>query len=100
MSNLRHPVAVVAFLLATALIGPQPAGADDLPGGGDNAAVAVNTEDGASVFRLAFSIRQVAGGVVDETNSAYALASCVDCQTVALAFQVVLVWGGAQVVVP
>ena len=77
-----------------------PAAADDAPGGDDNAAVAVNTEDGASVFRLAFSIRQVSDDVVDQTNTAYALASCTDCQTVALAFQVVLVRGDADVVVP
>ena len=101
MSNGRRLVAVLSLLVATALVASSPASAaDDLPGGDDNAAVAVNTEDGGTVFRLAFSIRQVANGVIDETNSAYALASCNDCQTVALAFQVVLVWGGAQVVVP
>ncbi len=65
-----------------------------------NQAIAVNTEDGASLFRLAFSVRTVADGVVDQENAAVALASCVDCRTVALAFQIVLVTGGADVVVP
>ena len=92
-------VLVLSALSALALSAP-PAGADDAPGGGDNAAVAVNTDDGASLFRLAFSVRIVANGAVDETNSAYALASCTDCQTVALAFQVVLVTNNANVVVP
>ena len=87
---------LVALLLAAApvLAVLAPAAA------GDNTAVAVNTEDGASVFRLAFSVRMVANGVIDEKNTAYALASCTDCQTVALAFQVILVWNNPDVVVP
>jgi putative peptide zinc metalloprotease protein len=68
--------------------------------GDDTAAVAINTQDGATVFRLAFSVRKVANGVVDQTNTAVALASCTDCQTIALAFQVVLVRGDANVVTP
>ena len=98
----RLPAVLVLVLsaLSALALSAAPAGADDAPGGGDNAAVAVNTDDGASLFRLAFSVRIVANGVVDETNSAYALASCTDCQTVALAFQVVLVTNNANVVVP
>lgn len=65
-----------------------------------NNATAVNTEDGASVFRFALSIQEVTDGVVDQTNTASAQASCVDCTTVALAFQVILVSGSAGVVVP
>ena len=87
-------------VVCVALAAAPAAAQDDAPGGDDNAAVAVNTQDGGSVFRLAFSVRQVSNGVVDQTNAAYALASCTDCQTVALAFQVVLVRGGAEVVVP
>ena len=88
--------ALVAIVL---LAGAPEAGAQERTGD-DNLAVAVNTQDGASVFRLAFSIRRVADGVVDQTNTAVALASCSDCQTVALAFQVVLVRGDADVVAP
>jgi len=66
----------------------------------DNAAVAVNTKDGTSVFKLAFSIRHVMGDVVDETNAAVAYASCESCQTVAVAIQVVLVMGDPSVVTP
>lgn len=91
--------ALVALLVA---LGPAPGAlAADEPSGGDtNQAVAVNTEDGASVFRLAFSIRQVTDGVVDQENLAYAYASCTDCRTVALAFQVVIVVGDANYVAP
>lgn len=88
--------ALIAIVL---LAGAPTAGAQERTGD-DNVAVAVNTQDGASVFRLAFSIRRVADGVVDQTNTAVALASCSDCQTVALAFQVVLVRGDADVVAP
>jgi putative peptide zinc metalloprotease protein len=100
MTTPRRLSAIIAIAVSSVLWAAPAAMADDLPGGDDNAAVAVNTEDGASVFRLAFSVRMVANGVVDQTNSAYALASCTDCQTVALALQVVLVWGDANVVVP
>jgi putative peptide zinc metalloprotease protein len=101
MTRIRRLAVVLACIIAAPVLAVAPAAAGELAqGGDDNAAVAVNTEDGASVFRLAFSIRKVNNGVVDQTNSAYALASCTDCQTVALAFQVVLVRGDADVVVP
>ena len=85
-------------LLATSLaFGPAAtAWADEK----DSEAVAVNTEDGASVFRFALSIQEVSDGVVDQTNTASAQASCVDCTTVAVAFQVILVTGEADVVTP
>lgn len=86
---------LLAAVLAVLLVAP-PA----LAQGDDNEAVAVNTEDGGTVFDLAFSIRKVTDGVVDQTNTAVAYASCTDCTTVALAFQVVLVYGDADVVVP
>ena len=100
MSPVRRFAIALAVVLALGAGGAPAALADAAPGGDDNAAVAVNTEDGASVFRLAFSVRMVANGVVDDTNTAWALASCTDCQTVALALQVVLVWGDANVAVP
>jgi putative peptide zinc metalloprotease protein len=68
--------------------------------GDDNLAVAINTADGASVFRLAFAIRSIAGGVVDQTNSAVALASCTACSTVALAFQVLLIFDDPTALTP
>lgn len=101
MSTLRRFLPVLAIVPGLVLLPAAPVRADDNSGGGqDNTAVAINTEDGASVFRLAFSVRRVADGVVDQTNGAYALASCVECQTIALAFQVVLALGEVDVAVP
>ena len=64
----------------------------------DNAAVAVNLRDGASVFRFAFKVARVNQDVVDESNAAVAFASCTECETVALAFQVVLIFSDPDVV--
>jgi putative peptide zinc metalloprotease protein len=68
------------------------------PGEGDNQALAVNTEDGATVYDVAFALVWADGDAADSVNSAYALASCADCTTVAVAFQVVLVLGSSDVV--
>lgn len=68
--------------------------------GDDNLALAVNTTDGATIFRLAFTIRSIADGIIDQTNTATALASCTACTTVALAFQVVLVFGNSNTAIP
>ena len=100
MTTLRRSVLALALLPALLIVAAVPAASAEGTTGDDNTAVAVNTEDGASVFRLAFSIRRVANGVIDETNSAYALASCTDCQTVALAFQIVLALGDVDIAVP
>ncbi len=88
---------VAPFLLVALTLAAAPMAAADEK---DNEATAVNTEDGASVFRWSLSIRHVTDGVVDQTNTATAEASCVDCDTVAVAFQVILVSGDADVVVP
>jgi putative peptide zinc metalloprotease protein len=69
-------------------------------GGGDNAAVAVNTKDGSSLFKFAFAIHKAAQDVVDDKNSAVAYASCTSCQTVAIAIDVVLVTGQPSVFTP
>jgi putative peptide zinc metalloprotease protein len=66
----------------------------------DNAAIAVNTKDGATVFKVAFAIRHVMNDVVDETNAAVAYNSCNDCTSVAIAFEIVLVEGSPSVVSP
>jgi len=67
---------------------------------GDNAAIAVNTKDGTTVFKVAFAIRHVMGDVVDQTNGAVAYASCTDCAAVAVAFEIVLVEGNPSTVTP
>ncbi|TPG13406.1 hypothetical protein EAH86_18935 [Pedococcus bigeumensis] len=70
------------------------------PGDGGNQAMAVNTTDGSTVYDVAFALVWADGDTVANTNEAYALASCTGCQTVAVAFQVVLILGNASVVVP
>lgn len=85
---------LVPAVLAVILLGSATAAAQD------SVAVAVNTRDGASLFRLAFHITRVMGDVVDQGNAAVAASSCSECQTVALAFQVVLVMGDAETITP
>ena len=101
---LRARPRLLALLVSAVLfLTAAPAGAQDGSsgeGGDDNEATAINTEDGGTVFDFALSVRRVADGVVDQTNTATAAASCTDCSTVAAAFQVVLVYGDADVVVP
>jgi putative peptide zinc metalloprotease protein len=70
------------------------------PDKGDNQALAVNTTDGGTVYDVAFALVWADDDTVLNTNEAYALASCEGCRTVAVAFQVVLVVGSADVVVP
>jgi putative peptide zinc metalloprotease protein len=78
----------VAAVLAVALLAAAAPGAALAQ---DNSAVAVNTKDGSSLFKLAFSIKQVGGEVVDQTNAAVAYSNCTECQTVAIAIQVLIV---------
>ncbi len=87
---------VVALLVVVA---PSTAAVADNPSP-TNDAVAVNTHDGSSVFKLAFSIRQITDGTVAPQNAAVAYASCTDCQTVAIAIQVVFVVGSPDTFTP
>jgi putative peptide zinc metalloprotease protein len=70
------------------------------PGPGDNQALAINTTDNSTVYDVAFALVWVTDGRADNRNEAYALARCQNCTTVAIGFQVVLVVGQANVVVP
>ena len=70
------------------------------PGEGDNQALAVNTEDGSVVYDVTFALVWADEDAALNRNEAYALASCRDCRTVAVAFQVVLLVGSVDVVVP
>lgn len=59
----------------------------------DNVAAAVNTNDGKTVYALSLKIVQTSASEVDAANAAVAVASCTDCQTVAIALEGVLVVG-------
>ena len=66
----------------------------------DNTAVAVNTKDGSSLFTFSFNVARVMTDTVDTSNAAAAVASCTDCQTVAIALQFVLVMSEPDVFTP
>ena len=75
----------------------KPAAPED----GGNQALAVNTKDGSVVYDVAFALVWADDGEdVRNTNEAYAFASCKDCAAVAVGFQVVLIVGQTNVVVP
>ena len=92
--RLRRTLVTLLVLIAGAWYAPAALASDD------TAAVAVNTKDGGSVFRLAFAIKKVAGDVVDNSNAAVSYASCDSCRTIALSIQIVLVTGDASTVTP
>lgn len=87
-------------ILLAALLGVGFATALPADAGADNAAIAINTKDGSTVFKVAFAIRHVMSDVVDESNGAVAYASCTDCTTVAIAIEIVLVESNPSVVTP
>jgi putative peptide zinc metalloprotease protein len=71
------------------------------PGNGDSQALATNTTDHGIVYDVAYSLVTVSGGEpVDNENSAYALASCNACTTLAVSFQLVLVVGQSDRIMP
>jgi putative peptide zinc metalloprotease protein len=71
------------------------------PGPGDTQAVAVGTKDGGVTYDVAYSLVTVKDGApVTNTNSAFALAHCNACTTVAVSFQVVLVVGESKDIAP
>ena len=75
-------------------------GTETIGGSGDNVAVAINTKDGTSRFTISFRIVRTSSDVVDQTNIAFAFASCEGCETVAIAMQAVLVSGSPSTVIP
>ncbi len=72
-----------------------------LPEDGGNQSLAVNTTDGSVVYDVAFALVWADDGEdVRNRNEAYAFADCKDCAAVAVGFQVVLVVGQSDVIVP
>ncbi len=71
------------------------------PEPGDNQARSINTTDGTTAYDVAVAMVWVTDDEpVLNVNEAYAFASCADCVTVAVAFQVVVIVGSADVIVP
>src|SRR5919199_2082087 len=95
---------LIALVLALgALLAAAPGARADKGPSADhhqNVALAVNTQDGTTVFDIAFQVRRVTADAVDVANAAVAVASCTSCTTVAIAMQAVLVFGQPQVFTP
>ncbi len=71
------------------------------PGPGGSQAVAENTTNGGVLYDVAYSLVTVSGGApVTNSNSAFALAHCQACTTVAVSFQVVLIIGQSRTIAP
>ncbi len=71
------------------------------PGPGGTQALAENTTNGGVTYDVAYSVVTVNNGApVTNTNSAYALAHCQGCTTVAVSFQVVLIVGHSKDIAP
>jgi putative peptide zinc metalloprotease protein len=83
-------VAVVALVLGAARATPAQAQ--------DNTAVAINTKDGTDIFKLAFKIVRANQDVIDQSNAAVAFNSCEECSSIAIAFQVILIFSDPDVV--
>ena len=75
-----------SIVAASAMLAPTAAGAAD-----ENVVLAVNQTDGLAVVEASVQYRKAANGVIDEQNRARAEARCTGCQTLAAAFQLVLV---------
>jgi putative peptide zinc metalloprotease protein len=92
----RTAIAVLAAVLFLALAGASAAPAHAQ----DNTAIAINTKDGTDIFKLAFKIARVNQDIVDQSNAAVAFNSCEECQSIAVAFQIVLIFSDPDVVSP
>ena len=91
---------LLALLTIATIAAASPAAAQEVGGGGDNVAIAVNTKDGSSEFKLSFKVIRTNSDTVDNGNAAVAFGSCEGCETLAVAFQVVLVFSDPSVVTP
>ena len=104
MTHAARIRTLLLVLLAALMLCTAPAGADGgderRNGPKDNQAVAEAGGNGDSVIDLAFSVRETASEVVDETNTAVAYANCEACRAVAIAFQIVIVQGSPDTVTP
>ncbi|HMC38975.1 MAG TPA: hypothetical protein VKI19_04880, partial [Acidimicrobiales bacterium] len=97
----RSPAEVVSFGNGATQATAFPFALPGPPGPGDTQALALGTTDRGVTYDVAYGVLTVSGGnPVTDTNSAYAIADCRACTTVAVSFQVVLVVGQSDVVSP
>jgi putative peptide zinc metalloprotease protein len=89
------------LILGTALLTALPAGMPIVAqAGGDNGAVAINTKDGKTVWRISMKVTRTSSDTVDNANVAIAYSSCTGCSTYAVAFDIVLDGNDPSVVTP
>lgn len=100
--NPRKPprLRLALATVVVAMVGIAAPGSAFASGTQGNDAVAVNTKDGSSIFKFSFSVARVMGDSVTNTNAAVAYASCTDCQTTAIAIQIVIVAGDPSTFAP
>jgi putative peptide zinc metalloprotease protein len=80
---------------------PFPFAPPSLAKSGDNRALAVNTTDSSTLWDIAISMLVLADGAsVRHANEAHAYANCEDCLTGAVAFQLLLIIGQMDEIVP
>jgi putative peptide zinc metalloprotease protein len=92
MTRIAAALLIAALALALGAARATPAQAQD------NTAIAINTKDGADIFRLAFKIVRANQEVIDQSNAAVAFNSCEECSSIAIAFQIVLIFSDPDVV--
>jgi hypothetical protein len=88
------------LIVGTFVLSVMPAGAPIVAHAGDNTAVAINTTDGRTIWRIDFKISRTMSSVVTTGNAAVAISSCTDCQSYAIAVQAVLMMNDPSVVAP
>jgi putative peptide zinc metalloprotease protein len=90
----RTTIVLLALVLALALGAARatPAHAQD------NTAIAINTKDGTDIFKLAFKIVRANQEIIDQSNAAVAFNSCEECSSIAVAFQIVLIFSDPDVI--
>lgn len=88
---MRRLVTIALTVIASVTFTAHPVFADDNEGGGANNVVQVNNHsDGKLKTKTRADVAHDGGPTVANENLALARASCVDCRTVAVAVQVVL----------
>jgi hypothetical protein len=89
------------FVGARAVTGTDGSGSDPNSASGKNEVVEIVQQDGRSASKTGFSMKRTSQDTVDNVNAAAATsAGCSDCQSIAVAVQIVLITGNPSTVAP
>src|SRR5215208_4249559 len=98
MNALTHRAVT---LLVLVLVCALPLGSAQAAPASENVATAIIQQDDGEAFDFAWDIhRQTGDDAVLDLNKAQALAQCSRCEATAIAFQIVLVSGSPETVIP